>query len=209
MNVDYCNIIFRVSLQYLKLLNCTMDVNMQNQQTTSVDMLDNMSFNDLETVKVQLETVRQRILQLQNAQSPLFRLPGELRNRIFLFAMHAELEERKKQGRHGSIFKEPAFFSLSRLVKVECSGVWFSDVLVWEEFNSTEREWRVLPMVEIRAMCVARSKVGQLTLVTQPSHCDLMRTRESVEGSRSICPRKGLARVKNGSCVCGLRWWVW
>lgn len=176
---------------------------------TNVEMLDSMSFNDLESVKFQIETVRKRILQLQNDQSLLFRLPGELRNRVLLMAMFAELDDRKKQGRHASIFREPSFFSSSRQIKVECSGVWFSDVLVWEEFDSADREWRVLPIEEIKAICVAKSKVGQLTLVTQPAHCDLKRTRESVEGSRSICPRKGLVSVKDGGCLSALRWWVW
>lgn len=182
---------------------------MQDCTSTNVAVLDSMSYSDLEDFKLQIETVRQRILQLQNAKSFLFRLPGELRNRVFFLAMLAELDDRKQQKRNGSIFREPAFFSLSRQIKLECSGLWFSDVLIWEEFDSAERKWRVLSVKEIKAMCMARSKVGQLTLVTQPSHCDLGRTRESVEGSRSICPRKGLVRVKNEICMVGLRWWVW
>lgn len=191
----------------LQVSEFTANDNMQNTQ--SVEMLDTMSFQDLESVKAQMDIVRQRILQLQNAQSFLYRLPSELRNQVFLLAMFAELEDRKQHGRHASIFREPAFFGSSRQIRLECSGVWFLDVLAWEEFNPAEREWKVLSIDQVKAMCVAKSKVGQLTLVTQPSHCDLGRTRESVEGSRSICPRKGLVRVKHGGCMSGLRWWVW
>lgn len=176
--------------------------------TTTVDGLDNMTYTELETLKSQLDTFRHRILALQNRQSPLFRLPGELRNKIFLFAMYGELLHRKQNLSSRNLYKEPALFSVSRQVKSECTGVWFNDILAWEEFDATKGVWRRLGMEEIRGVCEVRSGVK---VVTKLAHCDLGRTREGVEGSRSICEKKGLVRVQNaeGWGLALLRWWVW
>lgn len=176
-----------------------------------IDDLNSLSFSDLETIKLHIEIVRRRILSVQNSQSPLLRLPGELRNRIFIFAMHMELQKRRKESRHAVLYTQPAFFAISRQTYAECRGLWLSDVLVWEEYVSESKAWRILTAEEIWAMCKERSKAGKLKLVTQPAHCDLGRTRGSVEGSRSICPRKGLARVVQGegSGLPQMRWWVW
>lgn len=204
-----------------------------------------MSYADLESMKLHLDTMRQRILALQNAQSALFRLPGELRNHILRLAMHAELLERKNHSRTAALFKEPAFFSTSRQIRNECMGVWFSDVLSWEELidysgtipkvktdiemtenagvssepigepifvdcSGTMKYWRRLDMEDVKSMCSQKSKAGKFALVTQASHCDLFRTKASVESSRSICPRKGLVRVRGWANGCpSLRWWVW
>ena len=204
-----------------------------------------MSYNDLEHMKVQLDTMRQRILALQNAQSPLFRLPGELRNHILRLAMHAELLKRKTHSKTAVLFKEPAFFSTSRQIRKESLGVWYSDVLAWEELidcpgtvpevktdiemienagvssdligepivvdcSGAMKYWRRLGMDDVKNMCSQKSKAGRFALVTQSSHCDLSRTKASVESSRSICPRKGLVRVKGWPNGCpSLRWWVW
>ncbi|KXT05470.1 hypothetical protein AC578_11031 [Pseudocercospora eumusae] len=198
--------------------------------TPEVNMLDSMSYADLEALKKQLETVRHRILLLQNAQSALFKLPGELRNTIFLLAMQAEVLDRRETGKQAS-FEEPAFFRTSRQVKAECTGIWYRDVLCWEELvdgspdsddaekdgishvekmDCVAKAWRRLDVYEVKSMCRERNKVGKLTLVTQPAHCDLRRTRDSVEGSRSICPRQGLVRVKGYDMgMPSLRWWVW
>ncbi|KAI5359241.1 hypothetical protein Slin15195_G068670 [Septoria linicola] len=106
-----------------------------DHHTTDVKTLDAMSYADLESMKNKLDEVRQRILALQNSQSALFRLPGELRNRIFLFAMHAELTERKQHSKHAMLFREPVFFATSQQIRAECMGVWFNDILVWEELT--------------------------------------------------------------------------
>ncbi|KXT10644.1 hypothetical protein AC579_1260 [Pseudocercospora musae] len=100
--------------------------------TTGVDVLDSMSYADLEVMKERLDTFRQRIILLQNARSAIFKLPAELRNKIFLFAMQAELLDRRQRGKQAS-FEEPAFVQTSRQIKAECTGLWYSDVLCWEE----------------------------------------------------------------------------
>ncbi|WPA99869.1 uncharacterized protein RHO25_004489 [Cercospora beticola] len=100
--------------------------------TMDLTELDNLSYTELQNARTQLEAAHRRILALQNAQSRLLRLPGELRNAIFLFAMYAELEERKKRCKKFS-FREPAFFATNRQIRIECVGIWLRDVLVWEE----------------------------------------------------------------------------
>lgn len=183
--------------------------NYPTSQTTNMVQLDSMSFQDLETMKEHLDAVRRRILQLQNAQSLLFRLPGEIRNKIFLFAMHAELEHRKETSRHNhsTLYTEPAFFRTSKQIFSECFGVWFKDLLVWEEFCTDSKQWKRLEMAEVKELC---SMDAKCRIVTKMAHCDLGRTRESVEESRSICPRKGLVRAQTeGVVLPQLRWWIW
>lgn len=110
-----------------------------------------MSHADLESLKIHLDALRERILALQNAQSTFLQLPAELRNHILRFAMYAELVERR-DGRSltssgggivvggsttkqtNAIFREPEFFATCRQIRQECLGVWFQDVLAWEEF---------------------------------------------------------------------------
>ncbi|KAF2165278.1 hypothetical protein M409DRAFT_67512 [Zasmidium cellare ATCC 36951] len=183
-----------------------------------MDSLETLAFADLELIKFQLDTFRQRIIALQNSRSPLFRLPGELRNKIFLFAMYAELLQRKcNLARHagGQLYKTPSLFHVSRQIHSESIGVWLKDVLVWEEFDSEKHLWRRLSMNEIGEISRARTSFGDPGIVTKLAHCDLCRTREAVEASRSICARKGLVRVDFGQGeneVIGfpkLRWWVW
>lgn len=63
--------------------------------------------------------------------------------------MYAELVERRDGGGGGrcltssststtkqtnAIFREPEFFATCRQIRQECLGVWFQDVLAWEEF---------------------------------------------------------------------------
>lgn len=178
-------------------------------QTTDMVQLENMSFHDLEAMKERLDAVRRRILQLQNSQSLLFRLPGEIRNKIFLFAMHAELEHRKETSRHNhsTLYAEPAFFRTSKQIYSECFGVWFKHLLVWEEFCTDSKQWKRLEMSEVKKLC---SMDAKCRVVTKMAHCDLGRTRESVEESRSICPRKGLVRAQTeGVVLPQLRWWIW
>lgn len=115
------------------------------------ETLHNMSHADLESLKLHLDALRERILALQNAQSTFLQLPAELRNHILRFAMYAELVERR-DGRSltssgggiigggsttkqsNAIFREPEFFATCRQIRQECLGVWFQDVLAWEEF---------------------------------------------------------------------------
>ncbi|CAK1361963.1 unnamed protein product [Cercospora beticola] len=215
--------------------------------TMDLTELDNLSYTELQNARTQLEAAHRRILALQNAQSRLLRLPGELRNAIFLFAMYAELEERKKRCKKFS-FREPAFFATNRQIRIECVGIWLRDVLVWEELvevipdqqplssepkvevdkiedivarkiesgigplncSGAVKEWRSLSTEMVKDLHSQRSKTGQLALITERAHCDLKRLRDSIQGSRSICPRKGLARVQgwhNGAP--SLRWWMW
>ena len=171
--------------------------------------LDNMTFEDLEMYKSQLDLVRQRILRLQNARSPLLKLPSELRSMIFLLAMYGELQERKRSSRQALMFKQPAFFSTNRQINAECTGLWFADVLIWEEFDSTSKVWTRMSTDEVRTMCLAKTAAGQCNLVTQSAFCDVMRTRDAIEGSRSICPRKGLVRIDTEVPLPQLRWWTW
>lgn len=166
-----------------------------------------MAFDDLEKIKSQLEDVRKHIIDLQNVQSLLFRLPGELRNKIFLLAMHAELQDRKESSRYTMMFRKPNFFATSRQIRAECTSVWESDILIWEEFDSS-RQWRRVKPEEVKAICRQRSTTGKPTLITQLAHCDVSRTRRNVEGSCSICPRKGLVRLQS-EIALQLRWWVW
>lgn len=113
------------------------------------ETLHNMSHADLESLKIHLDALRERILALQNAQSTFLQLPAELRNHILRFAMYAELVERRDGGsgrcltsssggsttkQTNSIFREPEFFATCRQIRRECLGVWFQDVLAWEEF---------------------------------------------------------------------------
>lgn len=170
--------------------------------------LDHMTFEDLETYKSQLELVRQRILRLQNARSSLFKLPGELRNTIFLLAMHGELQERKRSSHHAVMFRQPAFFTTNRQVRAECVGLWYADVLIWEEFDSTAKTWTRLSTDDVRAMSLAKTTASRCNLVTQSAYCDVLRTRTAVEESRSICPRKGLVRIDTDLPSPQLRWWV-
>ncbi|KAL9534091.1 hypothetical protein SMMN14_02009 [Sphaerulina musiva] len=107
-----------------------------------------MSHADLESLKIHLDALRERILALQNAQSTFLQLPAELRNHILRFAMYAELVERRDGGggrcltssststtkQTNAIFREPEFFATCRQIRQECLGVWFQDVLAWEEF---------------------------------------------------------------------------
>lgn len=116
-----------------------------------------MSHADLESLKTHLDALRERILALQNAQSTFLQLPAELRNHILRFAMYAELVERRDGGggrsltsrssgsggvigggsttkQTNAIFREPEFFATCRQIRQECLGVWFQDVLAWEEF---------------------------------------------------------------------------
>ena len=97
-----------------------------------ISMLDSMPSIELEIIKQQLDTIRVRIVALQNARSALLQLPGELRNQIFLLAMCAELHERRS-GSNRQIFREPGFFATCQQVRRECIGVWYEDLLVWEE----------------------------------------------------------------------------
>ncbi|CAK3979982.1 Hypothetical predicted protein [Lecanosticta acicola] len=186
----------------------TMQARHHSTQNPNMNDLDTMTFEDLETMKQQLDTVRRRILQLQNAQSLLFRLPGEVRNKIMLFAMHAELAHRKEHSRHNftSLFVQPAFFRTSRQVYVECLGVWLNEILVWEEFSVDSKDWRRLEMAEVRELCHTGEKYR---IITQLAHCDLGRTKQSVEGSQSICPRRGVVRVQSDLILPQLRWWIW
>lgn len=186
-----------------------MDHILANKHTQDAMDLDKMTFEDLEIYKSQLDLVRQRILDLQNARSPLFRLPSELRNMIFVLAMHGELQERKRSSRHATMFKQPAFFAANRQVKAECTGLWFADVLIWEEFDFTSKKWTRMSTDAVREICLAKTASGRCNLVTQSAYCDVIRTRDAVEGSRSICPRKGLVRIDNGMPLPQLRWWVW
>lgn len=112
------------------------------------ETLHNMSHADLESLKIHLDALRERILALQNAQSTFLQLPAELRNHILRFAMYAELVERRDGGggrcltssststtkQSNAIFREPEFFATCRQIRRECLGVWFQDVLAWEEF---------------------------------------------------------------------------
>lgn len=112
------------------------------------ETLHNMSHADLESLKIHLDALRERILALQNAQSTFLQLPAELRNHILRFAMYAELVERRDGGggrcltssststtkQTNAIFREPEFFATCRQIRRECLGVWFQDVLAWEEF---------------------------------------------------------------------------
>lgn len=117
------------------------------------ETLHNMSHADLESLKIHLDALRERILALQNAQSTFLQLPAELRNHILRFAMYAELVERRDGGggrcltsgggiigggsttkQTNAIFREPEFFATCRQIRQECLGVWFQDVLAWEEF---------------------------------------------------------------------------
>lgn len=215
--------------------------------TMDFTQLDSLSYTELQNARTQLEAAHRRILALQNAQSRLLRLPGELRNTIFLFAMYAELEERKKRCKKFT-FREPTFFAANRQIRIECVGIWLRDVLVWEELvevipdqqpltsepkveidkvedvvarklesgiglvncSGAVKEWRSLSTEMVKDLHSQRSKTGQLALVTERAHCDLKRLRDSIQSSRSICPRKGLARVHgwhNGAP--SLRWWMW
>lgn len=112
------------------------------------ETLHNMSHADLESLKIHLDALRERILALQNAQSTFLQLPAELRNHILRFAMYAELVERRDGGggrcltssststtkQTNAIFREPEFFATCRQIRRESLGVWFQDVLAWEEF---------------------------------------------------------------------------
>lgn len=113
-----------------------------------------MSHADLESLKIHLDALRERILALQNAQSTFLQLPAELRNHILRFAMYAELVERRDGGggrcltssststtkQTNAIFREPEFFATCRHIRRECLGVWFQDVLAWEEFVVVDDE---------------------------------------------------------------------
>lgn len=121
-----------------------------------------MSQADLESLKIHLDALRERILALQNAQSTFLQLPAELRNHILRFAMYAELVERRDGGggrcltsrssgsggiiggsttkQTNAIFREPEFFATCRQIRQECLGVWFQDVLAWEEFVVVDDE---------------------------------------------------------------------
>lgn len=121
------------------------------------ETLHKMSHADLESLKIHLDALRERILALQNAQSTFLQLPAELRNHILRFAMYAELVERR-DGRSltssgggiigggsttqqtNAIFREPEFFATCRQIRQECLGVWFQDVLAWEEFVVVDDE---------------------------------------------------------------------
>lgn len=118
------------------------------------ETLHNMSHADLESLKIHLDALRERILALQNAQSTFLQLPAELRNHILRFAMYAELVERRDGGggrcltssststtkQTNAIFREPEFFATCRQIRQECLGVWFQDVLAWEEFVVVDDE---------------------------------------------------------------------
>lgn len=194
------------------------DNNLTMVMPTGFGSLETLAFADLEVIKYQLDTFRQRILALQNSRSPLFRLPGEIRNKIFIFAMYAELLERRRnlsRHPHAQLYKTPSFFHVSRQIHAECIGVWLSDVLVWEEFDAAKQSWRRLNMAEIENVCCDRGTLGNLGIVSKVSHCDLGKTKEGVESSRSVCARKGLIRVQFGHgkgeevAFPKLRWWVW
>lgn len=184
---------------------------MSSYPSTSLENLESMSSTDLEIYKLELETLRRRILELQNSRSILFRLPGEIRNQIFVLAMYAELSHRREQqpSRHHSHFHEPPFFTLNRQVRIECLGLWYSEVIIWEEYCGVEQGWRELGFEEVRSICGGKSGNGQKKLVTQICYCGLERMREGVEGSRSVCPRKGVVRLRRGEEGGGLKWWVW
>lgn len=121
------------------------------------ETLHNMSHADLESLKIHLDALRERILALQNAQSTFLQLPAELRNHILRFAMYAELVERRDGGggrcltssststtkQTNAIFREPEFFATCRQIRQECLGVWFQDVLAWEEFVVVDDEEEV------------------------------------------------------------------
>jgi len=68
--------------------------------------------------------------------------------------MYAELVERRDGGggrcltssststtkQTNAIFREPEFFATCRQIRQECLGVWFQDVLAWEEFVVVDDE---------------------------------------------------------------------
>ncbi|EME47475.1 hypothetical protein DOTSEDRAFT_69418 [Dothistroma septosporum NZE10] len=193
----------------MQFTSSTMETLLDTQHVKAAINLDALSFDDLEIYKSQLELVRQRILYLQNARSGLLKLPGELRNKIFLLAMYGELQELRKSSRHAVMFRQPAFFAANRQVKAECTGVWLADVLVWEEFDTTSKTWTRMSADQVRAMCSAKTAAGRCKLVTQSAHCDVLRTRDAVEGSRSICSRRGLVRTDTDLALPQLRWWIW
>lgn len=173
--------------------------------------LTSLSLQELEQLKIHLEALRNHIRDIQNSRSLLLRLPGEIRNMICLYAMYAELHHRKECGLYQQCFREPALFAACRLLQAECRGVWYSEVIIWEEFDAVKKEWQVVAPESIRNMLCQRSSASQRALFTQPVHCTVERTRQSVVSSRTICPRMGIVRVRSETDAPRMpqvRWWM-
>jgi len=173
--------------------------------------------SSLEELKSQLEAMRQQILRIQNRTSPLFHLPGEIRNRIFLLAMHGELYHRLQNSRtvgpsrRPCILRMPAFLETSRQIRAECAEVWLAEVVVWEEYDKVKQAWCSLAAEEIRVLCTAKSRTtGRKTLIIEPVYCSVTKSREAVQTSGSVCPRKGMARAAHADVeIPHIRWWIW
>jgi hypothetical protein len=183
-------------------------LNQQLAKDLTLGPLENYSCLDLEDIKKHIATLKSQILNVQNARCPLLRLPGELRDIIFGFAMLAEIHDRRAHGKYSQIFGEPAFLRACTQLRADFVDVWYTRVLVWEEWNPVKRCWRELPRADVREIVMTRSSSGLRSLTTQPVYCTLDRTRDAVMASRSICPRMGLVRTSRDSTLPQVRWWI-
>jgi hypothetical protein len=174
----------------------------------ALEPLENYSCRDLEEIKKHIATLKFQILNVQNARCHLLRLPGELRDIIFGYAMLAEIHDRRARGKYNQIFGEPAFLRACKQLRADFVDVWYTRMLVWEEWNPVKRCWRELQRTDVREIVLTRSSSGLRSLTTQPVYCTLERTRDAVMASRSICPRMGLVRASRDSTLPQVRWWI-
>ncbi|KAK5134470.1 hypothetical protein LTR08_006387 [Meristemomyces frigidus] len=83
-----------------------------------------MSEDEIKELRRHLEEIRHHIMEEHNVRSPLLRLAPELRNRIYYFAamnaLRSDVCERKT----------PALLSVSRQIRHEFSGLYFSDAVM-------------------------------------------------------------------------------
>jgi hypothetical protein len=174
----------------------------------SLSDLSNLPTTNLELLKSQLDTYRQQILQIQNSYSLLLKLPGEIRNYIFLLTMQADLSTRPRHPKScANLFRQPALLSVCRQTHLECASVWNSSVLIWEEYDRSLEQWRVLNREAVLELCMAKSEKGRRKLAVQAAFCGEVKMRQGQEQSGSICERRGLVRSQDGG-LCG-RWWIW
>jgi len=185
--------------------------NMPNRQLAkdlALGPLESYSCLDLEDIKKHIATLTSQILNVQNARCPLLRLPGELRDIIFGYAMLAEIHDRRARGKYNQIFGEPAFLRACTQLRADFVDVWYTRTLIWEEWDPVKRCWRELHRGDVREIVLTRSSSGLRSLTTQPVYCTLDRTRDAVMASRSICPRMGLVRTSRDPAMPQVRWWI-
>ncbi|GIZ46755.1 hypothetical protein CKM354_000986800 [Cercospora kikuchii] len=113
----------------------------------------------------ELESLTLHLNTLKNSKSPLFRLPAELRNRIWRTALIEDIQDQvadtghlRAKEKHDCMFwtdifgpfevsipiTPPPFLNACRQLKLEVEPMLFRDIMVFEEYDVVLKQWKTL-----------------------------------------------------------------